>query len=219
MPPMTTTTAATTRPHTMFRQLSLALATGLLLAGATHGNAQAATLIDTGTPDNSQFAGAVDGSNFLALQFTAAQAWQIDGISTFLAGGQPGEHFSLSLYRESAGHLPGELIASTAVSFAADGWNGATALGWQLPTAGRYWLGLEGVDGSFNAPTGGLRMPGATAFADGSRNGAYQAYAGLQFGLQMTGAVPEPASIALLLAGLLVVGTTAKAKQARRSLR
>ena len=213
MPP-----ATHTRSDTMFRKLTLVLATSLLLAGTTHTAAQATTLIDTGTPDNSLFAGTVDSSNFLALQFSAAQAWRIDGIAAFLSGGQAGEHFALSLYRDAASHLPGELIACTALSFAADGWNGAAALGWHLPTAGVYWLGVEGVDGSFNAPAGGLVMPGATAFADGSQLGAYQAYNGLQFGLRVTGAVPEPASIALLLAGLVVVAAAASAK-VRRSPR
>lgn len=213
MPP-----ATHTRSDTMFRKLTLVLATSLLLGGATHIAAQTTTLIDTGTPDNSLFAGTVDSSNFLALQFSAAQAWRIDGIAAFLAGGQAGEYFALSLYQDATNHLPGELMASTALSFAADGWNGATALGWYLPTAGVYWLGVEGVDGSFNAPAGGLVMPGTTAFADGSHLGAYQAYNGLQFGLRMVGAVPEPASTALLLAGLVVVATAASAK-VRRSPR
>ena len=206
----------------MFRKLTLVLATSLLLAGATHTAAQATTLIDTGTPDNSLFAGTVDSSNFLALQFSAAQAWRIDGIDAFLTGGQAGDHFALSLYRDATNHLPGDLIASTALSFVADGWNGAAALGWYLPTAGVYWLGVEGVDGSFNAPGGGLVMPGSTAFADGSHLGAYQAYNGLQFGLRMTGEVPEPTSIALLLAGLVAMAMAmaiAASAKVRRSPR
>ena len=81
-----------------------------------------------------------------------------------------------------------------------------------MPAAGSYWLGIEGLSietppgsgnfvpqGSFLLPAGGNLMPGPTAFAAGS---GYQAYPGLQFGLQVSGAVPEPASVAMLLAGL-----------------
>ena len=71
--------------------------------------------------------------------------------------------------------------------------------------SGHYWLALERVDGALTAPTGGRVMPGATAFADGGYAG-HQTYAGITFGLQVTGAVPEPTSLALLLAGLGVVG-------------
>jgi hypothetical protein len=120
-----------------------------------------------------------------------------------------GNVFALTLYQDAASHVPGDLIARTTVSFSADGWNGASALGWQLTSGSRYWLGVEGVDGYLSTPAGGLTMPGATAFADGSHQGAYQSYPGLQFGLQVTGAVPEPASLALLLIGLGVVAGSA----------
>jgi hypothetical protein len=201
------------RQITMIKKLTLALAAALALAGT----AQAATLLDTGTPDGSGFAGTVDSSNFLALQFKATDAWRVDGIAAYLSGGQPGEHFALSLYQDTSSHLPGDLIASTSVSFNADGWNGAAALGWQLTSGNSYWLGVEGLAGSFIAPVGGLTMPGLTAFADGSHQGAYQAYAGIQFGVQLTGAVPEPAALGLLLLGLL--GVAAATRHQRRSTR
>ncbi len=193
----------------MFHQLTLALAACLLLSGA----AQAATLINTGTPDGTAFAGTIDSSNFLAMQFNATDAWRIDGVAAHLSDGGAGGHFALSLYQDSATHLPGDLIASTTVSFTADGWNGASSLAWQLTSGNSYWLGVEGVDGYFNAPAGGLSMPGATAFADGSNQGAYQRYAGIQFGLQVTGAVPEPASVALMLVGLMAVGAAASSRK------
>jgi hypothetical protein len=195
----------------MLRKLSLALAASLLLAGA----AQAATLIDTGTPTGVGYPGIVDSNDFLAVQFTATDAWRIDGVAAYLTG-SGGDHFALALYQDAVTHVPGDLVASTTVSFAADGWNGASALGWQLTSGSSYWLGVESVDGSFIAPVGGLTMPGATAFSDGSHQGAYQPYAGIQFGLQVTGAVPEPASIALLLAGLALVGAAARPRASRK---
>jgi hypothetical protein len=203
-----------TTMNTMLRKLTLALAASLVLAGAS----PAATLIDTGTPTGSLAAGVVDSSNFLALQFTADQAWTIDGVSAYLTGGQAGDLLAISLYASGAG-LPADPLASVTFIYAGDGWNSASSLGWHLPAAGSYWFGIEGVvvetlaspgnwvpQGSFLAPAGGLTMPGATAFASGS---GYTAYPGLQFGLQVTGAVPEPASLVLLLVGLGVVAGVA----------
>ena len=204
-----------TKPTIMFKQLTVALAATLLLAGT----ADAASLLDTGTPNGSTFGGTVDTADFLALQFNASSAWQIDGIAAFLTGGNAGDHFAVSLYQDAASHLPGDLLASAKVDFSADGWNGVAGLGWQLPSAGLYWLAVEGTtleavpglpmpDGAFVAPSGGLSMPGPTAFAAG---GAYQA-APLQFGLQVTGVVPEPTSALMLALGLIGVAVAARRK-------
>jgi hypothetical protein len=173
----------------------------LVLAAALLANAAGATtLINTGTPDGSQLAYALDSSNFLAVAFDAPQAWRIDSVAAFLAGGVPGDHFTVALYQDAPGK-PGDLLAAATVSFDADGWNAASGLAWTLPGAGHYWLALEGADGAFTASAGGLAMPGVTAFADGGFLG-YQAYPGIQFGLQVAGAVPEPTTGLLLLAGL-----------------
>lgn len=192
-------------------------ATALLLASAVL-PAAAATLLDTGLPDGSKPAGTVDSSNFVAVEFTAAQPWTIDGVAAFVTGGSAGDRLAVLLYTDAAGR-PGDALAAATIDFGADGWNGAVALGWRLPAAGSYWLGLEGLSietppgsgnfvpqGNFLLPAGGNLMPGLTAFAAGS---GYQVYPGLQFGLQVTGAVPEPASLALLLAGLALVGAVA----------
>jgi len=205
----------------MLRKLTVALAAGVLTAGA----ARAATLIDTGTPDGSHAGFAVDATDFVAVEFNAVTTWRLDDIGAYLVGGNPGDHFAVSLYRDTAG-LPGDLIASAEVSFVADGWNHISSLGWHLPAAGGYWLGLEGAvvesvpglpvpDGSFIAPAGGLTMPGATAFSDGSYKG-YQRDAAIQFGLQVTGAVPEPASISLMLLGTVLVGALSVRARCRR---
>jgi len=204
----------------MLRKMFAAFAAGMLAAAA----ADATTLIDTGTPDGSVAGFAVDATDFLAVEFNAPTAWRVDGIGAYLVGGNPGDHFAVSLYRDAAG-LPGDLIASTPVSFLADGWNQVSLLGWLLPGAGHYWLGLEGTvsetvpglpvpDGSFVATAGALTMPGATAFSDGSYMG-YRRDASIQFGLQVTGAVPEPASLALMAFGLGLVGV-ASARGRRR---
>ena len=190
----------------MIRKLTLVLAATLLTTAAG-----AATLIDTGTPDGSRSAYALDSSDFLAVAFDAPQQWRIDSVAAFLEGGVHGDHFTIALYQDAPGK-PGDLLAAKAVSFAADGWNAASGLAWALPGAGHYWLALESVDGSFTAPAGGVVMPGATAFSDGSYLG-YQAYPGIQFGLQVTGAVPEPTTWLLLMGGLGLVAGAARRRQ------
>jgi len=210
------------RQNNMLRKLTVALAASVLAASA----ASAATLIDTGTPDGSQAGFAVDVTDFVAVQFNAPSAWRLDDIGAYLVAGNPGDHFAVSLYRDASG-LPGDLIASAQVSFVADGWNHISSLAWQLPAAGSYWLALEGTmvesvpglpvpDGSFIAPAGGLTMPGTTAFSDGSYMG-YQLQAGIQFGLEVIGAVPEPASISLMLLGVALVGVVSVRARSRRA--
>lgn len=214
-------------PQPIPQRFPLALACTAVLLATTALPAAASTLIDTGTPNGSLPAGVVDSSNFLAVKFSAASPWSIDSVAAYLAGGQAGDQVALSLYTSAAG-LPGETLASVVVSFGGDGWNGASSLGWQLPAAGSYWLGLEGVvaenppnsgnfvpQGSFLAPSGGITMPGATAFSAGS---GYTAYPGLQFGLQVAGTagvVPEPTTWALLLVGLGVMAATATRRAAQ----
>lgn len=201
----------------MKTHLSLSLCAAVVALAAAL-PASAAVLLDTGTPDGSQSGLAVDSTDFLALRFNAGQAWTIDGVSAYLTGGRVGDSFALVLYKDAPG-LPGDLLASTAVNFSADGWNGASALDWHLQRAGPYWLGIEGLvldnglgvpvpQGNFVATSGGLTLPGATAFNDGS--GYAASASALQFGVRITGVVPEPTSLALLLAGLGLVGIAAR---------
>ena len=206
---------------------SLALAGAAVLLAAAALPAAATTLIDTGTPNGSLPSGVVDSSNFLAVQFSAANAWAIDSVATYLGGGQAGDQVAIALYADATG-LPGDPLARVVVDVGSDGWNSASALGWQLPAAGSYWLAIEGVllevpvnsgnfvsKGAFQLPSGGITMPGGTAFAAGS---GYAAYPGLQFGLQIAGAVPEPTTWALLLASLggVAASTSHRTARARR---
>lgn len=143
---------------------------------------------------------------------------RIDGVSAYLTGGSVGDSFALVLYKDAPG-VPGDLLASTTVNFGADGWNGASVLDWHLQNAGTYGLGLEGLvldnglgvpvpQGNFVATSGGLTLPGATAFNDGS--GHAVTASALQLGARITGVVPKPTSLALLLADLGLVGIAAR---------
>jgi hypothetical protein len=188
-------------------------ATFLSLAVAS---AQAAHVVDTGAPNGNPIgAYAFDANDFVAGQITFGSAARIDSIYAHVLDGTAGETFSIVLYDDTAGHLPGSLLYSATATFASDGWNGVSALsGWNV-TSGSYWIGLEvGPDDTLGqgSLTGALLDRGvphpllSTAFNPGS---GYQA-AALDFGLQVDATVspvPEPETFALLLAGLGVLAS------------
>ena len=194
----------------VFGTVASAALLGLALAATPTSAAYLLNTASAGNPNASLPAGVVDSNDFLALQFSANERWNIDGIEVYLTGGTAGDAFGVLLYSDAAG-LPGSLLASATASFNADGWNGVAGLGRPFSGPGLYWLAVEGlIDpisfvplGSFLAPAGGLSMPGATAFAAGS---GYQPAPGVQFGARISGFVPEPGSPWLVLAALAGVG-------------
>ena len=185
----------------MLHKTTISLAASLLLALSATGfatGADAAVPFTTGTPNGTGTPYVVDAYDWLAVRFDVASTFTVTGVGAYLnsISGNPGEQFALALYDDAPGK-PGALLNSATVNFSGNGWNGVSGLNWTL-TAGSYWLGVEGIDGSFVAPSGALTMPStATAFSDGSSG--YTRYDGLQFGVS---AVPEPATPALLLVGI-----------------
>jgi hypothetical protein len=199
-------------PHTM--KMTPALfslsAVALLVCSLS---ATAATVVDTGTPNGlATGAYALDSSDFYAGQVSFASGGSITAISTHVLGATAGETFSLALYSNGAGNLPGNALYVATATLAANGWNGALALsGWTV-AAGTYWVAVEVREGDTagtGSATGSLLDKGApaplarTAFNDGS--GYAVSAAPLSFGLRIEGtvvAVPEPAPWALMAAGL-----------------
>lgn len=196
------------------------LAAVLLLALALP--AYADRVVDTGAPNSNPIgAYTLDSTDFFAGQITFGSASRIDGVFAHILDGSAGETFSIVLYDDTAGHLPGSLLHSATATFAGNGWNGIAALsGWNV-TAGSYWIGLElNSDDTLGqgSVTGALLDRGVpsplvrTAFNPGS---GYQS-AALDFGLQVNATVtpvPEPESFALLLAGFSVIAAVTRRRR------
>lgn len=194
----------------------------LLLAFATP--ADAALIVDTGTPDGSGLALLLDANDWLAGQVTFTNSIQVNTISAYLDDmGNGTGTFTLALYADNGvKHVPGSLLNSVPTTFTSIGWNETTNLNWSVGP-GIYWIAIEGQDpfsGGFIgvAPVGAPSLLAHTAFNDGS---GYRLADGLSFGLRVdtVAAIPEPATYAMLLTGLGLWGAVSgRRKVAKEAL-
>ena len=205
-----------------FKFSALALAATLMFGA----QAQAATIVDTGTPTSGLIGSLMlDGTNWMAGKITVAAANPvIQSIQAYLTDMgnisdiSTGRQFSISLYNDSSNKVGSLVTGGTwKGSFsAASGdfaWSGVTGLNFAV-AAGSYWVGLEIQDGdSFvgGAPIAPPNPLSKYAFnSDGGASGyAVSSNPTYAFGLQVT-AVPEPEAFAMLLAGLAVVGAASR---------
>ena len=208
---------------------------GALLAAAllaTTNSFAANSVLDTGTPSGG-IVGAlsIDAVDWAAESFTLNTTTTIDSIKAFVqsTAADAGLGFTVALYGSTnvGGALvpnldwfaenQGQLHQFTA-TYADGGWTGQSGLNWTLP-AGTYFVAIEtdgnGVQGLV-LPTGVSTLPSALAYYSGGRGyDADPAIVADAFGLQVTAAVPEPASYAMLLLGLGAIACVS----ARRSRR
>lgn len=182
-------------------------------------NANAALVVDTGAPDSLGFPLQLDANDKYAGQVSFSQDLTINSIQTYLNANEAveGDTFTISLYQNDANSVGG-LINTATATYTADGWNGLSALNWNV-TAGTYWVGIEENADSivFSLPVSVANPLVHTAFSYGSNLGAYQNYDGMKFGLQIdatVAAVPENDTYAMLLAGLGIMGLVARRRNA-----
>jgi len=201
----------------MFKQSIISAAlVALLTAGAAH----AATVVDTGTPDNAGSQLLLDGNDWLAGQVTFNQDLQINSVQVYLddlfgVGG----NFNVALYSDNGNKIGSQLFSDVA-TYGSTGWNGLSKLNWAV-SSGKYWVGIE-VDAASStnlvAPQFVPNQLANTAVSwDGGSGYTYRNVSGtglnsnLSFGLQIA-AVPEPETYAMFLIGLGLVGLRARRK-------
>jgi hypothetical protein len=202
----------------MFKKTILAIA---LLAAV---QANAALVVNTGTPSGAGFPLSLDGVDWFAGQIDFSQALTINSVKGWLNDGVDGlgsETFTISLYADAANAVGGLLKSGAGQFLTAQGvsdWNGASGLNWSVGP-GKYWIGFE-VQGndSFGgvAPIGAPSPLARYAFNDGGFAG-YHALSGYSAGMQIdatVAAVPEPATVSMLLAGMALMGFMARRRQA-----
>jgi hypothetical protein len=206
----------------MFKQSLITAALFTLLAA---GSANAALVVDTGTPNNSGSQLLLDGNDWLAGQVTFNQSLQITSIQAYLDEIFPGSggDFNVTLYSDNGSNKIGSQLYSGVATYSSTGWNGLSNLSWAV-SSGKYWVGLE-VDGntqssSLVAAQYSPNQLANTAFsADGGSSYSYRNISGtglnsnMSFGVQIA-AVPEPDTYAMLMAGLGLIGFVARRKQA-----
>ena len=187
---------------------TLASAAALVLAPA----AQAAS-IDTGTPTGSGFPLAFDSTDSVAAQVSLANATVIDSILGHMLGVTAGDTFDISLYADNGGVPDSRSWATytTTATYGADGWNGASGLGWTV-AAGTYWIQFEmNWDDSEDSVLFDVGVPHAVTTMTTADNGVSYSVAP-SIGLQVS-TVPWPATASTMLAGLALLASLAVARR------
>lgn len=170
-------------------------------------SAEAALVVDTGaapaTGPNYTLAPTQD----LAGYFTLGSAITVTSVKGFI-NGTGGSTGTIRIYSDAALPDNANLLFSstfTTVATPIEGlWQGVTGQNWAL-AAGNYWVSFSstGDDGMFD----GVASPLANYAYTGSGN--WNQYSALNVGVQIesgTGAVPEPATWAMMIGGFGMVG-------------
>jgi hypothetical protein len=189
----------------MFKLITTAsLAIAMFIAG----QANAALIVDTGTPNQTSLGSILTVNDYFAGQVTFSQASTINSIQTFLTldtpSGFAADSFTVALYSNTINNTVGSLINSFTANYSATGWNGVSNIN-ELVSAGKYWIAFEGDSSGASYIAANAPNPLAlTAFASSSSYSNYP----MSFALQVdaVAAVPEADSYAMLVLGLGIMG-------------
>jgi hypothetical protein len=186
------------------------------LAGAALVVAQpvsAATLVDTGQPTFVGGGSIVATYQWLAAEFTLGSSATVNQVQGWLG---VSDFVPLRItIRSDAGNAPGsEIYSADFLGLPSEGaWQGAKGLSWAL-AAGDYWVSFESdhSDQIAYMPGGAPGLLNRYAFtsnqASSWNEGGFAGVGVRIFGT--TGAVPEPATWALMISGFGLVGTAAR---------
>lgn len=193
------------------KNLQKIAALGAVLAvGSMASVAGAANVLDTGVPDGLGFPLLLDGNDYAAAEFSLGANQTITGVSGYLNGGfsgMSGDTFTIAIYSNGAGNLPGTQLWSGQATYQQDGWNGLDHLSVSGLAAGNYWVAFEVGYSDFTA---GLLLPTnanagsapALGYAFSPNGRDYQSMSGISFGAQVS-SVPVPAAAWLFGSGVV----------------
>jgi hypothetical protein len=186
----------------------LIITASLAIAMFIAGQANAALIVDTGTPNQTSLGSILTVNDYFAGQVTFSQASTINSIQTFLTLDTPSgfatDSFTVALYSNTANNTVGSLINSFTANYSVTGWNGVSNIN-ELVSAGKYWIAFEGDSSGASYIAANAPNPLAlTAFASSSSYSNYP----MNFALQVdaVAAVPEANSYAMLFIGLGILG-------------
>lgn len=168
------------------------------------GQANAALIVDTGTPTQVSLGSVLTGNDYFAGQVAFNQDSTINSIQTFLTLDTPSDFatnsFTVALYSNTATNSVGSLINTFTANYSGSGWNGVNNLNEQV-LAGKYWIAFEGDSSGATYIAPNTPNPLAlTAFASAS---AYSIYPmGFALRVDAVSAVPEANNYAMLITGL-----------------
>jgi hypothetical protein len=184
---------------------------------AATGVAQAAPILDTGA-GNPTTARAMDiaGSRSLAGFFELASDVTVDGIYGWI-GGDEGARLTASIYSE-IDFVPAKQLFSTAfINRGSVDWQGSDSLKWNLK-AGSYWVVFSAADEDRTSYMPGGAANPLVAYLHGSE-GNWRRLREQNLGIRLTGttggAVPEPASWAMLIGGFGLAGGAIRTRRKR----
>jgi hypothetical protein len=190
----------------MIKRTLVAAALALALAS---GGAQAANVVDTGTPSGPAYS--FDKTQYFAGEFSLLGDSIINSIQGYF--GTAAGHVGISVLSDVA-DLPGAVLFSTDLTTTVGGaaWNGVSNLGWSL-AAGSYWVAFTPDYASlYTEMPSGAAFP-LIAYAQHRDSGNWQEPLsnlglGVRIDATVAAPVPEPTGIAMYalgLAGLAVV--------------
>lgn len=184
---------------------------------ATATPAMAAFVVDTGTPTGNQLNYVLATNQSLAGFFTLGSATTINSVEGYI-NGVSGNTVTATIYSNGATPDAANALFSATFSTVSNSnglWQGAFGQSWLL-AAGSYWLGFSnsGFNAMFNGAPSPLAKYAFTGFGGAWTVGAPPMTLGMRIsGVPVVGgAVPEPASWAMMIAGFGLVGGVMRRK-------
>ena len=195
------------------KKLTRSLSLIALLALSLSAQVKADLIVDTGAPNLTGSPLTLDGSQWLAAEFTTASATHIDALNGYISAqdlNQEGNTFTVALYGNAGNNRPdlvtGELFSGQS-TFSTDGWNGLQGLSVALDP-GTYWVAFEvrATDTLAGLMPVFAPSPVQTAYNDNTANFGYVPTTGTNynFGVQVS-AVPVPSALWLFGTGLVTL--------------